>query len=71
MAWLEEHWSKVTFRPMVFGLVPDTDRYPWVTLYMRDGQALSYIGGYSIAARRAEALDEIAQRFQITWARRW
>lgn len=72
LAWLEAQWSKVTFRPIVFGLVPDPDQYPWVTLYGRDGQALTSFDGYvMVAAREAESLDEIAQVLQITWSKRW
>lgn len=74
MAWLEEYWSKATVRPWAFGLMPnatDTDLGPWATLYVRDGQAFYTLGEHHVVARQASAVDEIGQRFQITWARRW
>ncbi len=70
-AWLEEQWSKATIvSPMVFGIMPDA-AYSCPPLYVRDGQAFWWDGGGCLAAREAEVVDEIAQRFQITWARRW
>ncbi len=70
VAWLEEHWSKATVSPMVFGIIPDAD-WHGPPLYVRDGQAFYSLGGYCLAAREAEVVDEIGKRFQITWARRW
>jgi hypothetical protein len=67
IAWLEEHWSKAKATSLVFGLV--TDSPP--TLYVRDGQAFWECGGRCMAAREAEVLDELGQRFQLTWATRW
>ena len=65
IAWLEEYWSKATVSsPWVFA-------NPLPTLYVRDGQAFWESGGCSLAAREDEAVDEISQRFQITWAHRW
>lgn len=40
-------------------------------LYVRDGQALAWMYGCSVAVREAEALDEISQALQITWVKRW
>lgn len=78
-AWLEENWHKATAGPMVFGLSPDppsessdstSDRWP--TLYVREGQALHWTSAWCLAAREAEVVDEISQRFQIRgWAKRW
>ena len=67
IAWLEEYWSKATVTTLVFGF--DTDSPP--TLYVRDGQAFWESPGCSMAAREAEALDEIGQWFQLTWKHRW
>ncbi len=71
IAWLEENWSKAAATPMAFQMVPDPTMKKWPTLYVRDGQAFWTFGPCSLAARDAEAVDEIAQRFQITWATRW
>ncbi len=67
IAWLDEHWNKATVTTLVFGF--DADPQP--TLYVRDGLAFWWSGGGSLAAREAEALDEISQRFQLTWKHRW
>ncbi len=68
IAWLEKHWSKATAGKLVFAL--ETDQPP--TLYVRDGQAFWTEEGTScLAARDAETLDEIAQRFQLKWTTRW
>jgi hypothetical protein len=83
IAWLEAHWSKAAVSPWTFGVVPystiymrrpqsdDEVLYPFGPLYIRKGQAFHPFGGYTLAAHEAEALDELAQRFQITWAERW
>ncbi len=70
IAWLEEHWSKAAVTPLAFGveLDPTSD---WPVLYVREGQAFWSFSGCSLAVREAADVDEIAQRFQITWARRW
>lgn len=68
MAWLEDHWSKATVTPWVFGI--DSKTF-FTDLYVREGQAFWWCGGGSLAARQAETVEEIEQRFQITWARRW
>lgn len=70
-AWLEEQWSKATIvSPLVFGIVPDAD-FSCPDLYVRDGQAFWWEYGGCLAAREAEVVDEMAQRFEITWATRW
>lgn len=77
IAWLEENWSKATVGPLLYGMdVPESAiDSTWPPLYVRDGQAFSWHPGYnglgicSLAAREAEALDEISQRFQIKWRR--
>lgn len=70
-AWLEQHWNKaVIVSPLVFGIMPDAD-YSCPPLYVRDGQAFWWEGGGSVAAREVEVVDELAQRFQITWSTRW
>ena len=51
---------------LVFGCEAD---HP--ILYVRDGQAIRLSPWCSLAAREAHALDEISQRFQITWEERW
>jgi hypothetical protein len=63
--WLEGNWSRAF-----------DDDVP--TYYIRDGQALFYHPGSPsldaiccLATREAEALDEIGQRFHISWKRRW
>lgn len=80
LSWLEEHWSKARVGPLFYGVMaPDSviDR-AWPPLYVRDGQAFCQFSGYGgigpvccLVAREAEAFDEISQRFQIAWARRW
>lgn len=71
MVWLEECWNKATVTAWGLGLSPDSTISHWPTLYVRDGQALKWVAGCSVAAREAELVDEIAQRFQLTWAHRW
>ena len=68
-AWLEQHWHRTTVGPMVFGLV-DGD-YGDLPFYVRDGQALAWLGGCSAAARSVEDIDEIGQALQVTWKDRW
>ena len=69
-AWLEQHWRRTAVGPMVFGLVDgDYDDLPF---YVRNGQAaLAWLGGYSVAARSVEDIDEIGQALQVTWKHRW
>ena len=68
-AWLEQHWHRTTVGPMVFGLVDgDYDALPF---YVRNGQALAWWNGCSVAARSVEDIDEIGQALQITWLHRW
>ncbi len=69
--WLEEHWNKAMVTPRAFGLSRELPVDAWPTLYVRDGLAFWWSGGGSLAAREAEALDEISQRFQLTWKHRW
>lgn len=71
IAWLEEHWSKASIvSPMVFGIAPrETIELP--PLYVRAGQAFYSFVFCCLAAHEAEVVDELAQRFQITWATRW
>jgi hypothetical protein len=76
IAWLEENWNKALVTPLVFGLDPDPTIENWAalygpTLYVRDGLAFGWSSGGVLAAREAEAIDEIAQALQLTWARRW
>ncbi len=68
VAWLEENWSKATVSPLTFGLMPDVPNYVYPSLYIREGQAFWW---GALAAREAKVVDEIAQRFKITWTRRW
>jgi hypothetical protein len=78
-AWLEENWSKAVVGPVFYGVVPDVPiDSTWPILYVREGQAFYQLSGYSslghiccLAAYEAAAIDEINQRFQIKWARRW
>lgn len=73
IAWLEQHWHKATVTPMGFGLCSNRDAaWQGLPLYVRDGQAIHWWGlACSVVSQKAEALDEIAQRFQLTWAKRW
>lgn len=68
VAWLEEEWSKAIVTPLCFGMDVDLPREHWPTLYVRDGQAFWVL---AMAAREAEALDEIGQRFRFPWQKRW
>ena len=78
IVWLEENWSKATVGPLFYGVdAPDSAiDSTWPPLYVRDGQAFSWHPGYNglgicwLAAREAEAIDEISQRFQIKWRTR-
>lgn len=70
VAWLEQHWSKATVTPMYFGLVSGF-LYDLPPLYVRNGQARTWISRCTIAAGSDEALDEIAQALQIIWSKRW
>jgi hypothetical protein len=70
IAWLEEHWSKAAVTAMCLGFDPRVVK-EGPTLYVRDGQACCWLTGCSVAAREAEVVDEIGQRFQIKWANRW
>ena len=71
IAWLEENWSKASIvSPIVFGIAPE-ETIDLPTFYVRDGQAFYSHGWCCLAVREAEVVDEIARRFQITWARRW
>ncbi len=70
IAWLEEHWRKVTISLLAFHLLPGdpTD----LTLYVRDGQAFClYPIAQVLAAREAETIEELGQQFQIRWASQW
>jgi hypothetical protein len=73
--WLEAQWSTATIAspPLFFGFTPGTDEeYSYAPLYVRDGQAFFWeYGGYGLAAREREVVDEMAQRLQITWTRQW
>ena len=73
IAWLEQHWRKATVTPMGFGLCSNLDAaWQGLPLYVRDGQAIHWWElACSIVAREAEALDEIAETLQLTWAKRW
>ena len=55
---------------MCFGMDVDATDYD-LPFYVRDGQALAWFYGCSVAGRSAEALDEISQALQITWVERW
>lgn len=68
VAWLEEEWDKAIVTPLAFGLDLDLPIEEWPTLYVRDGQAFWW---RAMAAREAEALDEISQRFRFPWLKRW
>lgn len=78
IGWLAENWSKARVGPLFYGVgVPEsTIDTTWPPLYVRDGQAFRWHPGYNgpgicwLAAREAEALDEISQRFQIKWRTR-
>lgn len=72
VAWLEKHWRKATVSPLTFRLLPDDplmEHCP--TLYVREGQAFFSLTWHRLAAREAEAVEELGQRFQIQWASRW
>lgn len=70
ITWLEENWNKAAIvSPLVFGIMPDA-AYS-CPLYVRDGQAFWWDSEGCLAAREAEVVDEIAQRFQIKWTTRW
>ena len=71
IAWLEDHWSKAIVSPLVFGVEFGPAYDAWPTLYVREGQAFYSFGWCQMAAHEAGAVDEIALRFQIKWARRW
>lgn len=71
LAWLEEHWSKATVGSLAFGRVPDPPSANCPTLYVCDGQAFWWRGGGILAARETGMVDDLAQRFQITWEGRW
>jgi hypothetical protein len=79
IAWLEENWSKATVGWFFSDREPDSPiDSTWPALYVRDGQAFfQFPGSISLgpmcclAAREAEALDEIARALQITWEERW
>ncbi|GHO89407.1 hypothetical protein [Dictyobacter formicarum] len=69
-AWLEQQWQRTTVGPLVFGLVEDfSDDLP--PLYVRNGQALAWFLGCSVAVRKMETLDEISQALQVTWVKQW
>ncbi|GCE28541.1 hypothetical protein KDA_40250 [Dictyobacter alpinus] len=69
-AWLEQQWQCRTVGPMVFGLVDEfSGAFP--PLYIRNGQALTWSIGCSVAVRDIAALDEISQALQVTWAKQW
>lgn len=69
-AWVEQHWQCTTVGPLVFGFVDDfSDELP--PLYVRNGQALAWCLGCSVAVRKREDLDEISQALQITWVKQW
>lgn len=71
IVWLETQWNKATVTPLALNRrwysLSDTG----LPLYIRDGQALWYDARCGLAASEAEVVDEIAQRFKITWAERW
>src|SRR5579859_3863551 len=70
-AWLEQHWHRASVSPMYIGLRSEVTAYA-PPLYVRDGQALAWLfSECAVAARDIEALDEIGEALQITWARRW
>jgi hypothetical protein len=69
-AWLERHCHRITVGPMCFGMDVDATEYD-LPFYVRDGQALAWLYGCSVAVREAESLDEISQALQITWVERW
>lgn len=80
IAWLEEGWHKAKVGSKCFHAVPSDSAIEdtWPPVYVRDGQAFCELAGsggvgpaWRIAAREAKVVDEIGQRFQITWARRW
>jgi hypothetical protein len=68
MAWLEEEWKKATVTPLTFGMDRHLPVERWPTLYVRDGQAFWW---RAMAARNAEALEEIGWRFRFPWLKRW
>lgn len=71
MAWLETHWNKATVTLLALNRQwpPYSDAGP--ALSIRDGQALWWDARCGLAAREAAVVDEIGQRFHITWAERW
>lgn len=71
VAWLEESWSKARVTTRVFHVSPEAFGGSCPPLYVRDGLALTSEWGFHVAARDAEALDELGQRFQMTWSHRW
>lgn len=72
VAWLEAQWSKATASPWIFGIAVEDPAFDaWPSVYVRDGQAFYEFGWSRLAVREAKVVDEIKQRFQITWRRRW
>ncbi len=71
IAWLETEWSKAFVTPLALNWRPYPSSDPGPALYVRDGQALWWDARCGLAAREAAVVDEIGQRFQITWAERW
>ena len=70
-AWLEQHWHRIPVGALVFGLDDGAEAKYDLPFYVRDGQALAWFWGCSVAARSAEVLDEIGQALQVTWEHRW
>lgn len=71
LAWLETYWHKATVTPMALNRIWYSPSDVMPSLYVRDGQALWYDARCGFAAREAEMVDEIAQRFQISWVEQW
>ncbi len=67
--WLEQHWYRIIVGPMVFGLADGDYNAPF--LYVRDGQALVWLFGWSTVTRSVEGIDEIGHALQVTWKHRW
>ena len=68
--WLEDHWRKARVNTTAFEGTLYAVKRPIV--YIREGQAASWDHfTWLAAANSAEALEEIAQALQITWAQRW
>ncbi len=68
--WLEHHWHRVNVGSMCFGLKSDVTSSD-LPFYVRDGQALAWFYGCSVAVHSVEALDEISKALQITWVQQW